>query len=169
MIDAGKVILRPYKDEDLEPLIAVLQAAEVMKLTLEERVFTRDEAERFIGSYFAIAGDSEGFLTISVKATDETIGFAGYRQCQYLGANDLEFGWVIAKGHQGLGYATAIGAKLISHALENLKLKRIFAACHPANVASEHVLRDKLGMRFEREVEVRPNYRRRVYAAQHLS
>ena len=72
---------------------------------------------------------------------------------------------MISPPHHGRGYATAIGEALIVFGLNTLGLNRILAACNPANVASEHILREKLGMRFEREVEPRPGFRRRVYSS----
>jgi hypothetical protein len=62
-------------------------------------------------------------------------------------------------------YATAVGQTLITYALESMRQRRILAACNPLNAASEHVLHHKLNMRFECEVEVRLDYRRRVYVA----
>ena len=57
------------------------------------------------------------------------------------------------------------GAVLIAYGLESLRRPRILAACNPLNAASEHILRDKLNMRFEQQVEPRPGFRRRVYSA----
>jgi hypothetical protein len=48
----------------------------------------------------------------------------------------------------------------------SLDLTRVLAACNPMNPASEHILRDKLDMRFERQVEPKPGFHRRVYSAQ---
>lgn len=164
ILDAGAVVLRRYADTDRGALVLILSDPEVMRLVLDERALTSDEAEKFLRNHL-VGSAAPGFGTICLKATDEAIGFAGYRDCHYLDESDLEFGWVIAKQHHGRGYATALGEKLIAHALESKQLKRILAACNPLNGASEHVLRDKLNMRFERQVEPRPGFRRRVYAA----
>lgn len=164
-LDAGPVFLRPLRDDDREPLIAVLMDTDVMKWALDDRPLTRKEAHTFIGAKFAIGDEVLGMHSISVDWTSQAIGFSGYRRCTLLGVDDVEFGWVIASSHQGQGYATALGRALIRFGLETLKLNRILAACNPANVPSEHILRDKLRMRFEREVAIRPELRRRVYSA----
>lgn len=163
--DAGSVVLRPATEGDRESLIAVLMDADVMRFALEERPFSRTEAEAFIASNFAIGDEKLGMHSISVTPASVAIGFTGYRACRVLGAADTEFGWVIAKSHQGRGYASALGETLIRYALDNLKFERILASCNPANAPSEHILRDKLMMRFEGEVEPRPKFRRRVYSA----
>jgi RimJ/RimL family protein N-acetyltransferase len=114
---------------------------------------------------FARSDDTLGMHVVSRDLRSEAIGFSGYRTCALLGTDDVEFGWVIATAHQGSGYATSLGQALIRHALTTLRLPRVLAACHPENAASEHVLRDKLRMQFEREVKAGPNPPRRVYAA----
>jgi RimJ/RimL family protein N-acetyltransferase len=139
--------------------------ADMMRFALDERPLTRSEADTFVGTQFAGGDELLGMHSISVDSMNEPIGFSGYRRCTLLGGDDVEFGCVIAKRHQGRGYATALGRALIRYALDTWKLNRILAACNPANAPSEHILRDKLKMRFEGEVEPRPNFRRRVYSA----
>jgi RimJ/RimL family protein N-acetyltransferase len=164
-LDVGPVSLRTLKPSDRENLIAVLMDAVTMRHALRDQSYTHDEADVFVSNNFAAADELLGMRCICLNATDQTIGFAGYRTCRYLDADDVEFGWVLARLHHGKGYATALGQRLIRHALQVLSMTRILAACNPANAASEHILRDKLQMQFEREVEVRPNFRRRVYVA----
>jgi RimJ/RimL family protein N-acetyltransferase len=165
VLDAGDVILRPYRNRDRGPLVAILGDPELMRLVLDERPFNAVDAEIFIARHFG-PNDQLGYQTVCLKSTDEVIGFSGLRACRYLDAEDIEFGWVLAQAQHGRGYATALGRRLITHALETLTLPRVLAACNPLNHASEHLLRDKLHMRFERQVEPRPGLQRRVYSAQ---
>lgn len=167
-IDAGEVVLRPYKNRDRGALVAILGESELMRLVLDERPFNTVEAESFIARHFG-PNNRVGYGTVCLKSTDEAIGFSGFRACRYLDEEDVEFGWVLGRAHHGRGYATALGQRLITHALESLQLTRVLAACNPLNHASEHILRDKLHMRFERQVEPRPGFRRRVYSAQPLT
>jgi RimJ/RimL family protein N-acetyltransferase len=164
LIDAGQVVLRPYQRRDRGMLIALLGQPDVMGRVLDERAFSQDEAEQFIDTQFRTDGRL-GYETVSLKSTDEAIGLSGFRACRYLDADDVEFGWVLAKEYHGRGFATALGEGLIVHALESWQLPRVLAACHPLNQASERVLCDKLHMRFERDVEPKPGFRRRVYSA----
>lgn len=164
VIAGGKIILRPYDSPDRAALVALLEQPDLMRLVLEERVFSRGAAEEFIDEYFRV-DDRLHYETVSLASTDEAIGFSGYRACRYLDADDVEFGWVLAKEHHGRGYATALGEALIRQALESWQLPRVLAACNPLHLVSEHVLRDKLCMRFEREVEPQPGFQRRVYSA----
>src|SRR5713226_8539209 len=112
-LDAGPIVLRPAKEDDHQPLIAVLMDADVMRLALDERPLTRSEADTLVGTQFAVGDEVLGMHSISVDSTSEPIGFSGYRRCTLLGVDDVEFGWVIAKRHQGRGYLTALGQALI--------------------------------------------------------
>ena len=80
-----------------------------MKWALDERPLTRSEAATFIATTFAVGHEVLGMPAISVDPMSEAIGFSGCRRCAILGVEDVEFGWVIAKPHQGRGYATALG------------------------------------------------------------
>ena len=164
-LEAGDIVLRPYKNRDRSALVAILGESELMRLVLDERPLNTAEAEAFIARHFG-PNDQFGYGTICLKSTDEAIGFSGLRACRYLDEEDAEFGWVLGQAHHGRGYATALGRQLIAHALESLQLTRVLAACNPMNRASEHILRDKLHMRFGRQVEPRPGFLRRVYSAQ---
>jgi len=165
MLDAGPILLRPMRAEDHDALVALLTNPEVMQRALEDRAYRLDEAESLLVRMFAGSDDTLGMHVVSRDLGSEAIGFSGYRTCALLGTDDVEFGWVIATAHQGSGYATALGQALIRHALMTLRLPRVLAACHPENATSEHILRDKLRMRFEREVKTRPDSPRRVYGA----
>jgi RimJ/RimL family protein N-acetyltransferase len=157
-------LLRPYESRDREALVTILGDPALMRLVLEERPLARGEAEAFIDRDFRVSGRL-GYGTVALKSNDQAIGFSGFRTCHYLDEDDVEFGWVLAKDHHGRGYATALGEALIRQALESWGLPRVLAACNPLNHASERILRDKLRMRFEQQIEPRAGFSRRVYSA----
>ena len=164
-LNAGPVVIRPIAERDRDALVAILTDAAVMRWALDERAMSRHEANVFLDTIMASSDDVLQTHVIAPDTNGPAVGFGGYRACRLLGAEDVEFGWVIAMPHQGLGYATALGQAFIRYALDALKLPRILAACNPSNAPSLHILRDKLGMRFEHEVEPRPGFRRCVYSA----
>jgi RimJ/RimL family protein N-acetyltransferase len=164
VLDGGPVYLRRYRAADIETLVPMLMDASLMKWAIEDRPLSWPEAEALLKTQFR-ATDAFRMGTICLAGTDEPIGFGGFRECRYLGTDDLEFGWVIGAAHQGKGYATALGRKLTEYALDVLRLPHVLATCHPIHAESEHILRDKLRMQFIREVRVGPHRRRKVYAA----
>jgi len=164
VLDAGEIVLRPFENRDRSSLLAILGRADLMNLALRERRFGVREAEIFIRDNFQVT-ERLHYGTVTLRSTGEAIGFSGFRACAYLNEDDVEFGWVLASEHHGRGFASALGEQLIIHALEVWRLRRVLAACNPLNSASEHILRDKLHMRFERSVEPRKGFRRKVYSA----
>jgi RimJ/RimL family protein N-acetyltransferase len=162
-LHVGRLLVRPVRPLDRAALVGLLTDPVLMSHALQDRAFTADEADDFLRTGFA--RDQSAYGMHVVELASAVIGFTGYRRCKLLGHDDAEFGWVLMAAHHRCGYATALGHKLISNALTTLNLPRVHAACHPENTPSERVLRDKLQMRFEREVAVSSTSRRRVYCA----
>lgn len=167
LIHAGDVFIRGYQDSDEKAIVRLLRDPEVMEMALSEKALSEPEAEQFIAGNLAL--DAEPCMdVVCLRATGQVIGFAGFRPCDYLGEDDLEFGFVLAKEQWRKGYATAIGRKLILHAQHGLDLHRVLAACNPENRGSDTVLGTKLKMTFVREVvlpDANGGKRRRVYEA----
>jgi ribosomal-protein-alanine N-acetyltransferase len=105
VLDAGDVLLRPYRNRDRSTLVTILGEGELMRLVLDERPFNAVDAEAFIARYFG-PNDQLGYGTVCLKSTDQAIGFSGFRVCRYLDEEDVEFGWVLGQSHHGRGYAT---------------------------------------------------------------
>jgi RimJ/RimL family protein N-acetyltransferase len=167
-LEAQDVVLRPYQGTDHHTLVAILGDVEVMKQALEERALCPEEANKFIKEHFDTTADSPPKLgTLCLRSTGEVIGFAGYMPCKYLGVDDLEFGFVISRIHQGKGYATQIGRELIAFALTTLGYHRVLALCNPSNEASKAVLagEKKLALTFEKKIDVPKRGERNVYVA----
>lgn len=167
LLDAGGVVLRPMRESDRSALTTMLTDADLMKWILYDRALTPSEAEILIETRFIPRDDVFGLHVISIDPHSAAIGFGSYRSCTFLDAPDVEFGYAITGPYRGRGYATAVARALIRHAIDAWHLHRVVAGVHPSNAPSEHILRDKLGMRFERTVEPRPDVRRRMYSIDH--
>ena len=51
-LDAGLVVMRPYEEHDRSSLVTILQDPVVMKLALEERALSVDDAGRYVDQHF---------------------------------------------------------------------------------------------------------------------
>ncbi|MEV0898607.1 GNAT family N-acetyltransferase [Actinoplanes sp. NPDC049802] len=101
--------------------------------------------------------DTEAFVAEAVDPPEGSHPFAVERDGVLIGAVALtvtsaehrrgEFGYVLARGAWGRGYATEVATAVLAHAFE-LGLHRVAATCDPANVASRRVL-EKTGLRYE--------------------
>jgi RimJ/RimL family protein N-acetyltransferase len=88
-------------------------------------------------------------------ADDLVIGFGGLYWTKGPERWQAELGYTLHRGYWGQGYASEAGAALLRFGFTELRLHRVFAECHPANVGSARVMQ-RLGMRYEgclREVE----------------
>lgn len=159
-LQTARLLLRPVHDADLPQLFSLLGDAEVMKLALYESALTRDEAQEFIDADFTRSPDDITHLGVLCRNVDGTIvGFAGLLPCKYF-PSDLEIGFVLGREHQGRGYATEIGQKLIEVGFSALHSPRLLGLCDPENAKSRHALQ-KLGMSEIAEIST-PDRGRRV-------
>lgn len=88
-------------------------------------------------------------------ADNLVIGFGGLYWMKGPERWQAELGYTLHRGYWGQGYASEAGEALLRYGFTELRLHRVFAECHPANVGSARVMQ-RLGMRYEgflREVE----------------
>jgi ribosomal-protein-alanine N-acetyltransferase len=92
------------------------------------------------------AGRSPRAIAVVERASREFVGHMVFHP--WFGRATHEIGWVIARRHQGRGYATEAARALIDFAFSTVRRHRLIATCQPENVASWRVM-EKLGMRRE--------------------
>lgn len=78
------------------------------------------------------------------RQEQRVIGLGGYKDAPNAGGG-IEFGYEIAPGYRGRGYATEAARALIDHALASPRVRMIYAHTLPERSASTAVLR-KCGM-----------------------
>ena len=143
--ETQRLILRRYKEEDLQDLFEYLSDAQVVEyepykpLTIDE---ARENLRRRIGT--------DEMIAVELKAGRKMIGNV------YLGKREfgaLEIGYVFNREYWGHGYAAESCKALIQQAFSN-GIHRIYAECDPRNVRSWKLL-ETLG--FQREAHFRKN------------
>jgi ribosomal-protein-alanine N-acetyltransferase len=108
-----------------------------------------------------------GDRAIVLRDSGEVVGSVGYAPClmpfgllpsfEHTTRFTSEIGlfWALFPQHRGRGYATEAAAAMVSHAFEELRLRRIVATTEHDNTRSINVMR-RLGMRIERNPEAEP-------------
>jgi [ribosomal protein S5]-alanine N-acetyltransferase len=161
MIETPRLLIRPFRAEDLERIHAILERAfGDSSQSLEER-----------RSWLAWSALSQEWLpkmhqppygdqAVVLKSTQEIVGAAGlvplldvYEQVPGLSDSpqnrfttpEMGLFWAVDPDFQGRGYATAAARALVNFAFRELRLKRLLATTETANAASQAVMR-KLGM-----------------------
>lgn len=147
MIETPRLLLRPWRDEDLAPFAALNADPVVMAhfpatLSREESDavaarIRRGFEERGWGLWaVAVPGevDFAGFVGLSVPAFS-----AHFTPC-------VEIGWRLARAFQGRGIATEAARAALRYGFETVGLQEIVSFTATVNEPSRRVM-EKLGMR----------------------
>jgi RimJ/RimL family protein N-acetyltransferase len=137
-----RLLLRPYKEDDLSASVVLFTDPEVMKF-VGDGVMSWPRATELFRKVFGIYERGE-FDVWAVCSRDDGryIGSAELKPRR--GAGDFEIVYILGKTHWGRGYATEVARLLIGYGFDKLHLDRVSATVDPDNIASVHVL-EKLG------------------------
>ena len=152
-----RLTLRPLELADWPALYAFTSDAEVQRyisgaplsemetrnLIMTLRVWEQEQPSRARPFAFVQTADSL------------VIGFGGLYWTKGTERWQAELGYTLHRGYWGQGFASEAGEALLRFGFTDLRLHRVFAECHPDNLASARVMQ-RLGMRYEgrlREVE----------------
>ncbi|MFF0223675.1 GNAT family N-acetyltransferase [Streptomyces sp. NPDC004629] len=168
-METARLVLRRWRDEDLEPLAAVNADPEVMRWIGDGS--TRDTAQTLAGiEAMERQWEANGFglFAVEVRSTGELAGFTGLSVPEYLPEvmPAVEVGWRLGRRSWGQGFASEAAAAAVRFGFRECGLERIVGITQVGNGASERVM-TKLGMRLER-ASVDPTCGRpvRIYATE---
>lgn len=145
MLETERLILRKYRDSDLQDLYEYLSDAEVLKFEPYKPMSIDEVKENLVWRM-----STDEMIAIESKEEQKMIGNI------YLGKRDfdtLELGFVLNRKYWGKGYAAESCRALLKLAFDT-GIHRIYAECDPQNVASWKLL-ERLG--FRREAHLRQN------------
>jgi len=161
-----RLLLRYQTPADIPPLIALWRDPEVMRFMGGPRDLQRLQTA-FDETQANPTAETYDLWPLVELSSGQTIGHCGLLDKEVDGKAEIELVYVLARSAWGQGYATEIGAALITHAFERMGLRRLIALIEPQNAPSERVAL-RLGMRLEKEV-IRPGGEpRRVYALEKM-
>ncbi len=147
-LETARLVLRPLRDEDLEPMARLLGDRQALALWGEplHREGARRWIERNRGRY---ASHGFGRCAVVLRATGELVGDCGLAPTIVEDTPEIELGWIVARPHWGDGIATEAGRAWRDHAFTQLGLARIVSMISEENIASRRVA-EKIGMAVER-------------------
>ncbi len=164
ILETKRLFLRVFKESDIDALHQdIFSDKEVMKYAFLGKTLTLAETREFIENYFYDNESNLGLAPIILKETQEIIGIGGITQCNYLGSDDFEFGYILKQSMWGKGYATEIAKGQIDFAFKTLELDRLLALTNIHNSRSIRVL-EKLGMTYLKNIQTKNRGERRVYS-----
>lgn len=156
-IETERLVLRkPRMDDALILFTAYMQDPEVTRYTTWRPHQQLQEAEDFLrGSIVAWENGTRFPFVITLKEKDQPFGMIDL----HVRSGTVGLGYVIARCHQGKGYATEATQAIIHWAFQQPTIYRVNASTDIENIASQRVL-EKAGMLCEgllRKYIVHPN------------
>ncbi len=147
VVETERLRLRPWKGEDLDPLVALFALPEVSWYPFG-RGLTGDETRRFLDRHIG-HWETHGFgsWAVELHGHEELIGYVGLATVNWLPEvmPAVEVGWRLHPAHWGRGLATEGGRAGLRYGFDDVGLDRIISIFVPDNVASGRVM-SKLGM-----------------------
>ena len=171
IIETERLLIRPFKIEDIEPSYTMNLDAEVSKYTGDGGIVSKKEIERRIIEN--VFGDYEkhgfGRLAVELKGENKFIGFTGLKYLEDM--DEVDLGYRFMKEYWGKGIATESAKACVNLGFNTLGLKRMIAMVLPENTNSIRVL-EKLNFEYENEI-IEDNQLVKVYSLikikQHLT
>jgi len=152
-IKTNRLLLRRWRDDDVEPFAAMCSDPEVMRYIGSGATRTREQAQASIKAYER-DWDENGYGLCAVELLDDGgfLGFTGLSEPSFLPEvmPAVEIGWRFARQSWGKGYASEAAHAVLEYGLNDLGLSEIISIYQAENHASERIMQ-KLGMFLARE------------------
>ena len=157
MIDlhTPRLRLRPFTEADGPVHLALYQDPEVTRQLGggpfagdQIAVRSRRAVDKFVRHW---AEKAYGVFAVEDLRTGRFLGQCGLNTIDELG--EIEILYALERAAWGQGLATEAARSAIAYGFDEVGLSRIVAVTRPEHARSRHVL-EKLGMRYERDVDV---------------
>lgn len=147
-IETERLLLRGWRDEDLEPYARLCSDPEVMRYIGNGATLTREQSGEQIEE-FVRHWDEHGFglWAVEGKGSETFVGFVGLaHQADWVeGPHKTEVGWRLDCASWGEGMATEGAKASVRFGFESLGLDGIISVIQPENHASRRVA-EKAGL-----------------------
>lgn len=143
-LSTERLLLRGWRDDDLDAYAEILADIEVVRTLGHDRPLDRAEAWRSMALHagmWALRG--YGNWVLERREDGRFLGRAGLFQPE--GWPGLEVGWTLGRSFWGNGYATEAGRAAIDYAWEVLGAEEILSVILPVNLRSRRVA-ERLGL-----------------------
>ena len=152
-LQTPRLILRPFRKDDLDALAALMANTDFMRFSLGP--YSREQAQTVLQKFLSWgeAGLPSPFAVI-FRGNNALIGYCGFLHQHVDGMDEIEIGYRLHPDYWNRGLATEAARAVRDHAFQDLKLARVISLIHPDNIASRRVA-EKIGMKFEKETVFR--------------
>jgi len=148
MLATDRVILRPWRDADMDEFVAMHADPEVM---VDAPALTRAQSEAKFRRY-SETFERVGFCRWALRRRDDTfLGYVGIMPIPraHPAAPGVEIGWRLVRPAWGQGYATEGAKAAMSDGFDRMSFSEVVSYASPENLRSQSVMR-RIGL--ERDV-----------------
>jgi RimJ/RimL family protein N-acetyltransferase len=139
-VETERLILRPFRMDDVGPYTAVLQTPQVRKsLYLPDDIGEEAAFQQMAGWLGQWQMRNTGQWALEEKATGAFVGRTGSHWPMRDDWPGIEIGWTLHPGHWGKGYATEAGAAARDYAFAHHDVDEIYSCILHENTASQAV------------------------------
>ena len=160
----GVVVLRPWREEDIEPAIAGHDEEIAHWLGFSTVTPSYRQHKKAVDDWHRGYADGRRVVGFVVEHAGEVVGSVEVRD---VGHRTGSLTWLVYAGHRGQGYATRAVRLLTEYALGELGMGRVEAQVEPGNTPSTRVA-TRAGLRREGLKRVVPGTGERVETTEHV-
>lgn len=142
-----RLVLRRLADGDMPKIFAYRSQPQVAEWITSRATDVESLAERFGDGATAVIVEHEGLVIgdLMIRVRD---AYAQREVAEGAAGSEAELGWTFDPAHHGRGLATEAIRALIGICFDDLKLRRVMAACFTGNEPSWRLM-ERIGMRRE--------------------
>jgi len=141
----SRLLLRPWKTEDADRLLAILQETDILRYFPRTVPWPREGVDRYIAHHLSHWQERGcGHWAVVTPADGQVVGWNGLEFLPETG--ETEVAYLLCCEVWGHGYATEAAQAALHFGFTNCSLDKIIGLTHPENAASQRVL-EKCGMR----------------------
>lgn len=148
-IKTERLLLRPWREEDLEPFAKMNADLRVMEYfpSVKSYMDSADEMSRIINCFKT---NGWGFWAATLLENEQFLGFIGLHQVHFNAhfTPAVEIGWRLSPEHWGKGYAPEGAKASLAYAFQTLGLNEVVAFTAVENKRSRIVM-EKIGMHYD--------------------
>jgi ribosomal-protein-alanine N-acetyltransferase len=151
-LQTPRLILRPFRQNDLDALAALLANPDFMRFSLGQhtREQTRAVLQKFLS--WEQAGLPSQFAIV-FRENNQILGYCGFLHHPEV-PNEIEIGYRLHPDYWNRGLVTEAARAVRDYGFRDRNLSRVISLIHPDNVPSRRVA-EKNGMKIETEITFR--------------
>ena len=138
ILEASRVILRPFRAEDVDLLSELMADQDFMRFSLG--VYTREQTLGFLEKVLTWEREAlPSQFAVEIKSEGTLLGYCGFFHQDVDGKTEIEIGYRLHPDYWNKGLATEAAIAVRDHAFRDLNLPRVISLIHPENIASRRV------------------------------